>query len=406
MRMAIRPAQTADEIRMGVDLLATVLAREHGEDEAVARQRLESAATGYPESAPEHLRLAWSGEELVGALRITTDTIRIGEARLRLGGLGRPAAAPRHRGRGVHARLVEDALAYLRQQRYHLAALFARPEAYQRFGFCGALAEYFVEVDTAEALTFEPPAHCRPVRPGEVSELQRIHHANDVGVACSVLRVPPHYTSQWGRASQFQVALSAEGRMAAYWLAESEGHALDVKEVGVADYAHSAAVVGGCAQVAAAENLGRIRFRVPPTHPLARFLTQFPSRHVTRYDHGSSGLLAFVDLAETLEGMVPEWENLLSVSAARDLRAELTFCTERGPYRLRASRGAVDVAPTNGADKVPVTERDLLQVLTGYRAVEDLFETRRCCVHPDARFLATALFPRRTPFMWPFDRFE
>jgi len=44
-------------------------------------------------------------------------------------------------------------------------------------------------------------------------------------------------------------------------------------------------------------------------------------------------------------------------------------------------------------------------LVTGYRPVEDILETSRSLIHPDARALLSALCPKRSAYVWPFDRF-
>lgn len=81
---------------------------------------------------------------VLGALHLTTDTIRIGEARLKMGGLGWVATSARHRKRGIGRKLIEDALAYMREHGYHVSMLFGIPNFYHRFGDASALIDYTI----------------------------------------------------------------------------------------------------------------------------------------------------------------------------------------------------------------------------------------------------------------------
>ena len=55
-------------------------------------------------------------------------------------------------------------------------------------------------------------------------------------------------------------------------------------------------------------------------------------------------MLAFVDLEETFEHMIPEWERCLKHSSALELRTEATLVIDGVPMRIRANRGAIDLA--------------------------------------------------------------
>lgn len=124
--------------------------------------------------------------------------------------------------------------------------------------------------------------------------------------------------------------------------------------------------------------------------------------HVVR-DCG--GMMAFVQVGEALENLIPEWESLLAKSRLRESRIEVTLLVERAPYRIRANRGAIDAAQFTGTNKVSLSTADLIHLVTGYRYVDDILAARPRLVRPDARELLAVLFPKRTPYVWTFDRF-
>jgi len=117
------------------------------------------------------------------------------------------------------------------------------------------------------------------------------------------------------------------------------------------------------------------------------------------------GMLAFVDLAEALESMVPEWEGLVGRSAVADRRCEATLVVEGCSYRVRAHRGAVDIAETPGKNKFSVSNTDLMKLLTGYSHLDAVFSQQRRLIAPDARAFLAAIFPKRNPYVHTFDRF-
>jgi len=127
--------------------------------------------------------------------------------------------------------------------------------------------------------------------------------------------------------------------------------------------------------------------------------------HEARIENDGGGMMAFINVAETLESMVPEWDSLLAKSIARELRTEFTLVLGKSAYRIRANRGAIDVSTNPGASKVSLKNGDLMHLLTGYRHPNDILESRRCILTTDARILFTTLFPKRNPYVWRFDRF-
>ncbi|HRK35288.1 MAG TPA: GNAT family N-acetyltransferase [Candidatus Hydrogenedentes bacterium] len=401
MKFTIKPVETRDELRMATDLMVGV----HTNGDLAATRWLEDASWRYPAYRTEHTRIATRRGEVLGALRLTTDTVRIGEARLKMGGLGWVATSPRHRKRGVGRRLIEDTLAYMRTNGYHISMLFGIPNFYHRFGFITSLTDYTILMTTSEALTFENPFKPSFAKPGEVPLIQRMHNANDANAVCSLVRTTAHMHNKWGRWSKWRLLKDEQGRAHAYLYAIAEGDCLYVIEAGVSDIGVCAAVVRAAGVMAKADELASIRFCVPPANPIARFLAQFPSVHEAHVERDGGGMMACINIGETLESMIPEWESQLAKSAAIGLRTDFTLVVDRVPFRIRANRGAIDVAATAGTSKISLKSTDLMHLLTGYRYPSDILDERRCLVTTDARALFNAIFPKRHPYVWRFDRF-
>ncbi|MBI4560303.1 MAG: GNAT family N-acetyltransferase [Candidatus Hydrogenedentes bacterium] len=399
MELAIKEVESDEELRLACDLLC----QERGSPncETVALSRVEP----WPLPSPpgEHIRIALRGGELAGALRINTETIRIGEARLKTACLGWVSTSPRYRGRGIAHRLIEDALHSLRQQRYHLAMTFGRTDLHRRFGFAVATADYGILVDTLEAATFESSLRLREAKPGDIPAIQRMHCANDTETACSIVRSCAHLTRHWQNCSGLQVLCDSQGQVLAYFLARNTGNHLTVSEVGVASSSVCTAVLGACGQTAAVESLPRLCFQVPPPHPFAHFLLPFHSIHEMRVNE-KGGMLCLLDIGEALEHMLPEWENRLVSSALREQRTEITLIVDKRPFRIRTNRGALDAAGVTGKNKLSLRSTELAQLLSGYLYSDDALGGQRTLLSSDARTFLATIFPKRHPYVWAFDR--
>ncbi len=401
--LLVKAADTDAELRLANDLMA----KTHRPVYFESLRWFENAGAAYPGFLREHTRLAMAGDELAGALRITTDTIRIGEARLKMGGVAWVSTAPGHRRRGVATMMMGDALRYMGEHRYHVSMLFGIPDFYRQFGYATALADYSITIDASEAALAAPgPARkSRGIKPGDIAAIQKIHAANDQDVPCSLLRDAAHFTNKWERLKDAEVVTDVNGKVVAYARIVGDGDRLSVEECGVLSMRECAAVMALCAARARDRYAGRISFLLPPAHPLARYLLQYTSVHETHLVRERGGMMAFVNIGETLENMIPEWEGRIIRGPLRDSRIELTLLVDRVPHRVRAHRGAIDIAQMAGKNKVGLTECDLMQMLTGYRLVDDLLGQRRRLLTEDARALLDAIFPKRDPYVWSLDRF-
>ena len=401
--LIVKAVESDAELHLANDLMA----KTHSPGYFDSLRWFENSGAAYPGFRREHTRIVLSGGEIAGALRITTDTIRIGEARLKMGGVAWVSTAPRYRRRGVATMLMNDALRYMRDHRYHVSMLFGIPDFYHQFGYVTTLAEYSISVDAPEAAASAPgPARkFRAIKPGDIAAIQKIHAANDEEVPCSLLRGAAHFTNKWDRLKDADVVTDENGKVRAYAHLIRTDDYLKVDECGVASDAECAGIMDLCALRAREGYSGRIRFLVPPDHPLARYLRQYTSVHETRVVRERGGMMAFVHIGETLENMIPEWEGALMRGPLRESKIEITLLADGAPHRIRANRGALDIAQVAGRNKFGITERELVQLLTGYRHVEDILGARRRLLTSDSRAFLHAVFPKRDPYVWALDRF-
>jgi predicted acetyltransferase len=400
--LILKGVETDEELAQANDLMA----KAHFQDFFEAMRWLKSSGTGYPDFSAAHTRIAVCNGEVAAALRLTSDTIRVGEARLKMGGLGWVTTAGHHRHKGLARELISDTMRYMRTQNYHVSMLFGIPNFYHRFGFVTALPEYETSVLVSEASAVGFPAYrMRPGKPGDIRLIQKIHHAGDESVACSLLRSAAHITNKWERWKAVRVLTDDHGKVLAYFLPRTTEEELHVEEVGVTDWASCGTLLHACAAMAIEECVGRVRFSAPPGHLMIRYLLRYRSHHTMRITRDEGGMMALVHLGETLESMIPEWENRLVRSAASELHTEVTLIIDRKPYRVRAHRGAIDVTPASGTNKVSLSSADLLHLLSGYRYLEEVLAARRRIITADGHALLGALFPKRTPYVWLVDRF-
>ena len=398
----MRGVQNKVELYWANDLMAKV----HSRDFFESRKWIDTFGMGYPGYDQEHTRIAVLNGTVIGALRLTTDTIRIGEARLKMGGFGYVTTAGEHRHKGISRNLIWDTMHYMRNHNYHVSMLFGIPNFYHKFGFATTLAEYATYIDTAEAGAIDHPTYTvRPGKPGDIPAIQKLHTANDDGTACTLLRSAAHITNRWENWKSVKVLLNKQGKLCAYFVPNVVERELHIDEIATLSQEDCGPLLYACAQEARTFSLPRIRFNAPPNFPFIRFLLAFKSTHEMRLERNSGGMMAFVDMPEALESMIPEWENLLQHSVARDSRCEVTLWVNQKPLRIRANMGAVDIAGISGKNKVSLGTDELMHLLTGYRYCEDILDVCHRIIDSQGRALLESIFPKRNPYVWKLDRF-
>ncbi len=399
-RLELLAVQSEEELRKAVHLMALELA-----SDATAELWLGSAASNYPGFRPEHTRIALFDGEIVAALRLTTETLKIGEARLRMGGIGWVVTASEFRHQGIASRLLRDTMAFMKAQHYHVSMLFGIPNFYDQFGFATSLVDHSVSLDTIEALNCDNPFSVHAAKPSDIPAMVKLHQRGESGIACTLIRSTSHVKNKWVRFSEWYVLRDERGKVVAYFLVGRNNNTLNVEECAVEEFGLASAVVAAAAEIADLESRARVRFCVPPNHDLSRYLQQFRATFEARRDRNAGGMMAMIDVGETLESMIPEWESRVAQSPVREVRSELTLVLGSESFRVRTNRGAVDVAAISGRNKLTVTNEELIHLLSGYRSVSDVLNAARSVINQDARNLASAIFPDRLPFVWKFDRF-
>ncbi len=400
--VVIKGVDSAEELDLAKDLMARV----HFPDYYQGLHWLNVCDQGYPEYQRAHNRLLYVDGDLAAALRLFTYTVRIGEARLKMGGFGCVTTAGPLRQKGYAARLMSDCMRYLYKHGYHVSTLFGIADFYHRWGFASVLPEYASMINMREAaMAVAPPFKRRTMKPGDIQAVQRMHTRNDADTACSVIRLGGHMSCKWDRWKTAQILTDTKGKVVAYFMGGAGKAEYNVDEVGVLDYNWCPAVLNACMTLAKDEYATRIRFNVPPSHPFVRYLLQYNSEHEMHVSRNSNGMMAVVNLDETLECMIPEWESRLCMAAASGYNAEVTLVVQRKPHRIRVHRGAVDVAAMTGANKVSLSPVEVIQLITGARHAEEVLARKRRALNASGVTLLNTLFPKRTPYVWHSDRF-
>ncbi len=399
-----RGVQNADELDLANDLIASV----HGRGSQDVLRWVANHGPGYPGFRQEHTRVAYYEGVLAGALRLNSETLQLGEARLRMGGFGWISVAPPFRRRGIASELIRQSLHYLHSQQYHVSMLFGTPNFYRQFGFTEVFSSCRTHLDTltAAATATMGELKVRDCKPGDVPAMVRLHTTFDANMTCSVLRTRAHYGIRWQQWQAARAIIDAQGRLCAYFLPQIGPRGLVLEEIAAVDPEAASAVVAACADLAQEHGLPWIDVLGPASHPAHQWLLAGPYGALALTEADAAGVLAVINVGETLEGLLPEWEERLRHLPSTAPASEFTLLVDRRPYRVRAHHGAMDIAQVSGRNKVSLDRHELAQLITGATSGATLLEAGRWALTRDARALFEHLFPARTRYVWPQDRFQ
>ncbi len=401
--LEIRGANTQREVDEAIRLMASI----SRQDFYIASDWLLSVGAKYPNFQNEHIRVAIYNGQVISALRITTDTIRIGEARLKMGGIGWVSTAGHFRNKGIASKLIQNAVLYMKANSYHVSMLFGIPNFYHRFGFATTLPEYYTNIATKEVLTIQPiPYKVRKMKPADIVLLRKIHEEGEEHIACSIIRTQAHFAVKWREWQHGRTVMDMNGKILGYLLPKNNGgDTLLIQEIGSTNIETSKVVLHAIGKLAEKEKIGKIQITAPPCHPSMRLLIEHYSNQETHYKRNEGGMMAIINEEETLECMIPEWEKLIQQKTLLQQDDEVTLLISGIPYCIHFHKGSISVIKKLGKNKISIDKGDLARLIAGYIYISDVLEKKRFYISPSAKSFLFTIFPKRFPYVWQMDRF-
>ena len=408
----VRGAESEDELRTANDLMAKTQLPNYWD----SLGWLETAGKSWAGVVRRHTRVALMEGKMVGALRLLPLLLRVGRARLNAVGVGWVSTAATHRNRGVCNALMCDALDYAEMHRCPFSLLYGVPDLYHRYGYTTMLPEHSVVVNSSTV----PKTNAawflvRPVTKDDIPALMQMHNAHEAGASCSVVRTAAHYRGQfvssapktpyWCDWAGAKAILDASGVLGAYFMPQKAAEELHIKELGVTGRLSCEALLHAVMTMAHDEGLGSVRFHVPPYHPFAWYLQEVDSVHQARHFGNREGMVALTDLNACLNAMLPEWSDRLEQRGMADCQTECTLVVGKESFRVVLDESGLSVNKGLGRNRLALSEQEFIRLVVGYSPPEDLLARKAPRLKGvDYRF-AMALFPKRTPFIWPIDHF-
>ena len=111
-----------------------------------------------------------------------------------------------------------------------------------------------------------------------------------------------------------------------------------------------------------------------------------------------------LNVEETLETMISEWESRIDQSLLRALDEEVTLYIDKTPYRIRTHYGILDIARQSGRNKFSIESATLTKLLFGSIPLSEVYAQWPRLITPQGRAMLDALFPQRFPSLTYLDR--
>jgi regulator of extracellular matrix RemA (YlzA/DUF370 family) len=353
--------------------------------------------------------------KVVSRIGVYNLVMRIGVASVRMGGIAGVGTPEEHRGKGYSRRVLENSNVWMTQEGFDCATLFGIAHYYNKFGYLPCLPECRVEVPTRYALLAPQSLSARPFTPEDVPAVRAIYDANNAAQTGSIVRNAHHkwlhLGTTYGRGTRAVVFTDAQGEVVAYTAYDTtnESNPIDyemmVAEVGARERKHFPDIVRWLAERAAEMHEGTLQFHLPPDSPFVAHLALYGAEQKIVFERMADGMGRLLRIVPFFEKTLPEWtrraREARNLPAGRSLRLE----TDLGSVALQWTGEAVErIEADSAAETLRLPQSHLMQVVMGYFGIEDALIFPEVSAQGEL-MLATALFPRRLPYMWKPDRF-
>nr|CAA9213051.1 hypothetical protein AVDCRST_MAG63-72 [uncultured Armatimonadetes bacterium] len=387
-------------------------------DEGELRRIAEPAGASADSRGWMKIHLALSPEQPdVSRLWAPTFDLRIGPVVVRMGGVAGVGTEESLRHRGCARRVLEESTRYFTETGHDVALLFGIPDFYHRFGYAPVLPVTTLTVKTDDARLVLPWRErqgwsLRPLQESDWRAVLEIYHDNNRERTGTLIRPLAQWRgyrhgTQW--TSQVETHLIVDGGtggIAGYLAFDTARDGFRVGDLGYRSPAVFPALLATMAEQAGERGLEEFQVRLPPDHPFTRFCRRCGGVLQTAYERNAGGMARIIDQHSLFEKLTPLLAERLRGTRFAAARGGLALRTDLGTTALDLDGSAVRVG--GGERQVwgaSMPQMRLIQLVFGYRAVEDVALENDVDVPADSLPLLDALFPVGDPWMYVPDWF-
>ena len=382
------------------DVVLDLLARSFGKDDDYFRRQHE----GDPSYSHDRAWVLLEDGKIVSHVQIYDKVMRYGAGRIPFGGIADVGTDPEYRRRGHAAKLLENAVDYMKRNDLPLSLLYTgTPPLYEAGGWHSVPATV-LEADVPTEARPGPRAYT--VKPFEESQLRLLARYWDQAMSNLVgpldrsveyFQKQPSWHVGWGDV-QWDV-IHRVGHPAGFVRTAIEGETLELLDVcGTSDevvqvacaWAVRRAVESGCR---------KIEGRVAPGSILVRELAAFADIRLTTSD---SQMMRLNDLEGVLRGALPEFHRRRRHNPLAD--QPVTLVVGNSAVRLEFPSGTVALGPPEDGDRmIELTDKQFLHMLMGLPgAQEPITESD---LRPSIKSQLLNVFPQTGHVFWYADAF-
>ncbi|MDD2710617.1 MAG: GNAT family N-acetyltransferase [Verrucomicrobiae bacterium] len=375
-------------------------------------------------SSPGAWRLLFLDGRVAGTVHIRKSWLKVGRGKLLKGDVGGVAALPEYQGQGLGTLIMQDAMEWMKKERYDLSRLGGLVRFYSRFGY-KRFPRRYVEFSVGQSARAGASVVEEAEIPIPKDQLQKIRLYDPRKDFSSYARLHASfsqpYNASWivpdkggknknptGERDPMRLVFEENGKILAYLFAveldqeysEFEGR-ITIGDVGYDRRKPHAFefLIKHINNLALARGIKRITARMPFDPEIIEILSSMPIRFQCIETHGgkSSNMLRIIHLQSLFQRLIPELRQ--RIGHLKDLKGDavVEIQTERDAVQLMLQRGTLDVVDGRKPRiHLKIGEFCLLQMILGLLSVEETPSFPKIAKNdPNAGTILRALFPRK-----------
>lgn len=363
----------------------------------------------------KHHRYLYLKNELVSSLDVSDCLINIGKTAVKAAGVGEVKTNEKHRNKGYMKILMNDTLQYMNDNNYDVSILIGLPNFYHKYGYRVCIPTYKLILDIDFIGKIDIPDfddyNFREIEVIDYENILRLYNEHARGISCTLVRERDKFWgfnrgSDWFTFTEDLLMEDQDGNLLGYVVMDKSDTQMNIVELEAVNTKYYFHILKKLKQISRAKKCEDLHFFLPEDHYFMGFLQRFGCTVHTRYPQNGMGMLRITDLQNFFLRIFPELEKRTKHIFRRGYNSDLKIITDIGTICLKYNNEKLTIEDdinTNNIFQIP--QSYLMQVMTGYRALQDVLIVLDDNIHCTNIKFAKLLQPHRKPYIFSTDLF-
>jgi hypothetical protein len=343
-------------------------------------------------------QLVWKGDRIVHHWGVWNYLMRLGAARLKVGGVGAVATREEDRRRGIMHLAGKSSQRLMRAHGYDLSILHGGH--YRQLGYVRAWNETVYHLDLTKWALQPVMQSIVALDDSYLPEVVSLYNREYAAYAGTAVRPTYHHL----RIDDGFYGWLEGGRLAGYVRAQPDAGTQSLRCCEAAGDPQLGLAV--LADLAGRTDCNRLTFStLPPAHPLPRLLRSGTCRVEEEYEVEDGWKVAVIHMKSTLEKLCPLMEDRLINSPFSGWTGDLTLASDAEAIRLRIAAGRITIDEKPAMQNRMEGSAGIARLLIGSDDPGEIIDQEGIICSGEAETLAQTLFPNMHPMLCGLDEF-